>query len=120
MVVAGGLVLDAERGAANANIVTAQDALWWAATTVTTVGYGDRFPVTGQGRLIAVAPMVGGIALLGVVTASVAAWFVRRFSALEATEEAAEAEVRATQAALADVSSRLARIEAALDRQASS
>ncbi len=96
----GLLVLDAERGAEGANIVGSEDALWWAATTVTTVGYGDRFPVTGEGRLVAVALMVGGIALLGVVTASVAAWFVQRFTALEDTD---------------DVSARLARIEALLE-----
>lgn len=119
VVVAGGLVLDAERGADNANITSAQDALWWASTTVTTVGYGDRFPVTGQGRLVAVALMVGGIALLGVVTASVAAWFVRRFTALETIEETAGADARATAEALAGVTERLARIEAALERRAS-
>lgn len=45
LVVAGGLILDAERGAKGANITTASDALWWATTTVTTVGYGDRYPV---------------------------------------------------------------------------
>jgi voltage-gated potassium channel len=71
-------VLDAERQSADANITTFPDALWWAATTVTTVGYGDRYPTTGMGRLIAIGLMVAGIALLGVVTAAVAAWFVER------------------------------------------
>lgn len=69
-------VLDAERGAADANITTFGDALWWSATTVTTVGYGDRFPVTTEGRLVAVALMVVGIAVVGSVTAAVAAWLV--------------------------------------------
>ncbi|MGL5867339.1 MAG: potassium channel family protein [Dermatophilaceae bacterium] len=69
-------VLDAERHAAEANIVSLGDALWWAATTVTTVGYGDRYPVTTEGRLVAVALMVVGIAAIGAVTASVAAWMV--------------------------------------------
>lgn len=64
-------VLDAERGHPGANIATFSDALWWSATTVTTVGYGDRFPVTGQGRFVAVGLMLGGIALLGIVTASI-------------------------------------------------
>jgi voltage-gated potassium channel len=68
-------VLDAEQDA-DPNITTFGDALWWAATTVTTVGYGDRFPVTGQGRLIAVALMVMGIATVGAVTASIATWMV--------------------------------------------
>ncbi len=69
-------VLDVERAAPDANITTIEDALWWAATTVTTVGYGDHYPVTGQGRIFAVALMLVGISLVGVVTASVAAWLI--------------------------------------------
>jgi len=69
-------VLDVEQDAADANITTFGDALWWATTTVTTVGYGDRYPVTTEGRLIAVALMLVGIGLVGVVTAAVAAWFI--------------------------------------------
>lgn len=76
-------VLDAERHAtghqlANRNIDSFGDALWWAITTVTTVGYGDRYPVTVQGRFVAVGLMIGGVALIGVVTASFAAWFIGR------------------------------------------
>jgi voltage-gated potassium channel len=69
-------VLDAEQHADGANIATIGDALWWAATTVTTVGYGDRYPVTTTGRMIAVVLMVVGIATMGAVTASIAAWMV--------------------------------------------
>jgi len=69
-------VLDAEQEADGANITTFGDALWWSTTTVTTVGYGDRFPVTTQGRLIAVALMLVGIAVVGTVTGSVVAWMV--------------------------------------------
>src|SRR6266508_1257773 len=65
-----------KQDADGANITTFGDALWWSTTTVTTVGYGDRFPVTTGGRLIAVALMVGGIAVVGAVTGSVAAWMV--------------------------------------------
>jgi len=71
-------ILDAERGADGAKITTFGDAIWWAATTVTTVGFGDRFPVTGQGRCIAVVLMLVGIGLVGTVTASVASWLVER------------------------------------------
>ena len=71
-------VLDAEQDAQGANITAFGDALWWSATTVTTVGYGDRYPVTTEGRLIAVALMIVGIGLVGAVTASVAAWMVRQ------------------------------------------
>lgn len=69
-------VLDAEQGAPDANITTIGDALWWACTTVTTVGYGDRYPVTTEGRFVAVALMLVGIAVVGAVTASVATWMV--------------------------------------------
>ncbi|WP_193311466.1 potassium channel family protein [Georgenia satyanarayanai] len=68
-------VLDAERGG-EGPIQTFGDALWWSATTVTTVGYGDMFPITATGRLVAVALMVGGIATVGVVTASLASWLI--------------------------------------------
>lgn len=70
-------VLDAERDAPDANITTAGDALWWAITTVTTVGYGDRYPVTGEGRCVAVVLMVVGIAVVGSVTAVIASWLVK-------------------------------------------
>ncbi|HKC27036.1 MAG TPA: ion channel, partial [Jatrophihabitans sp.] len=82
-------VLDAERHAAGSNIKTFGDAVWWAVVTVTTVGYGDHFPVTLQGRFVAVGLMIGGVALIGVVTASFAAWFIDRVRDEEAEEEAA-------------------------------
>ena len=66
-----------EREVANSNIKSFGDGLWWAVTTVTTVGYGDRFPTTSVGRVIAVGLMLVGISLMGVITASVAAWFVK-------------------------------------------
>ena len=69
-------VLDAERDAPGASITTFGDAVWWTLTTISTVGYGDRYPVTLEGRCVAAALMVAGIALLGVVTASIASWFV--------------------------------------------
>lgn len=69
-------ILDAERGVEGSNIGSFADALWWAMATVTTVGYGDLYPVTALGRAVAAALMVVGISVLGVVTATVAAWFV--------------------------------------------
>jgi len=69
-------ILDAEQDAKGANITTFGDALWWAASTVTTVGYGDLYPVTTQGRFVALALMVVGIGFVGSVTASVAAWMI--------------------------------------------
>jgi voltage-gated potassium channel len=78
--------LDAERN--YGHITNFGDALWWAFVTITTVGYGDFFPVSVTGRLVAVGVMVGGIALLGVVTATLASWIVERVSAAEFSEDA--------------------------------
>ncbi|WP_243766501.1 potassium channel family protein [Streptomyces sp. GC420] len=72
-------VLEVERRAPGGNIKTLGDAVWWSFTTMTTVGYGDHAPTTGLGRVLAVGLMLSGIALLGVVTANIAAWFVSRF-----------------------------------------
>lgn len=69
-------VLDAESGIGD--IDTFPDAVWWAFVTITTVGYGDFYPVTMTGRITAVGLMVGGLALIGVVTATLASWIVER------------------------------------------
>lgn len=74
-------VLDSERDAEGATITSIGDALWWACTTVTTVGYGDRYPVTIQGRVIAVVLMIAGIGVVGAVTAAVSAWILGRAEA---------------------------------------
>ncbi len=69
-----------ERDLVGSNIKNFGDGLWWAITTVTTVGYGDRYPTTTEGRFLAVLLMFVGISLVGVITASVAAWFVKMSS----------------------------------------
>jgi voltage-gated potassium channel len=91
-------VLDAERRNPDANITTFGDATWWAMTTVTTVGYGDRYPTTGTGRMIAAGLMLAGIALLGVVTASLASWLIDK---VQQVEEESQAATRRDVAALA-------------------
>jgi voltage-gated potassium channel len=113
IVVAAAGMLEAERRTPESNIASFPDALWWAATTVTTVGYGDRYPVTASGRAIAIGLMVVGIALLGVVTAAVAAWFVDRLAtAREEVQDAVSKETQAVLDALEDIRLRLDRIEA--------
>lgn len=79
-------MLDVEQGAPGAIVENFGDAIWWAMVTVTTVGYGDVYPVTTEGRVIAGALMVVGISVLGAVTATAASWFVR-------TSEMAEDEI---------------------------
>jgi voltage-gated potassium channel len=66
-----------ERVVDGSNIKNFGDGIWWAITTVTTVGYGDKFPTTMEGKFLAVGLMIVGISLMGVITASVAAWFVK-------------------------------------------
>ena len=80
-------VLDAERGHPASNINTFGDALWWSITTVTTVGYGDHFPATTEGRAVAVGLMIGGIALIGVVTATIASWLIDRVRDIQESTE---------------------------------
>ncbi|GAA3097044.1 potassium channel family protein [Streptosporangium carneum] len=75
-------VLHVERDAPDATIRTFGDAVWWAVSTIATVGYGDTYPVTGRGRWIGGVLMLGGVGLLGVVTASFASWFTSRFEDL--------------------------------------
>lgn len=60
----------------NSNILTAEDALWWSYVTITTVGYGDLYPVTTEGRIIAAFLMTTGVGLFGTFTAYVSSLFV--------------------------------------------
>ncbi len=59
-----------------ANITNAEDAVWWSITTVTTVGYGDRYPVTLGGRIIASALMFTGVGLFGTLSGVIASFFL--------------------------------------------
>ncbi|MFN8229481.1 MAG: ion transporter [Bacteroidia bacterium] len=64
----------------NSNIKTAEDAIWWSYVTITTVGYGDKYPVTSEGRLIAAVLMTVGVGLFGTFTAYVSSLFVKEKS----------------------------------------
>ncbi len=89
-----------EANAKGATVHSFGDALWWAVSTITTVGYGDKFPVTGAGRGVAVVLMLTGIAVFGAVTASIAAFFVetqRPDGLEEITERLARIEATLTQ-----------------------
>lgn len=75
---AGLVVAEVERSAPEGNIDSIPDGLWWAATTVTTVGYGDTFPTTAAGRAVAVVLMLRGVGLFGLLAASLASFLVHR------------------------------------------
>ena len=73
--VAGLAVTEAERHVDGSNIQGVGDGWWWAITTMATVGYGDTYPVSTQGRIVGTALMIMGVALLGTITASIASNF---------------------------------------------
>jgi voltage-gated potassium channel len=80
-------ILQVEQPSEESNIKTPSDALWWALTTMTTVGYGDKFPVTTIGRIIASFLMIGGVGLFGTLSGSVTSWI------LNPTEERQEVDL---------------------------
>jgi voltage-gated potassium channel len=71
-------VLLAEQSAPDANIKTYHDAVWWAFVTITTVGYGDYYPVTGWGQCMAVILMFFGLGIIGVLSSYLASTFISR------------------------------------------
>ena len=103
--VASVAILLAEEQALHPNIVTGSDALWWAISTVTTVGYGDRFPVTGLGRTMGICLMLTGISVFGALTSYLASSFLSPGMKQEDTE-------------LAQIKAELAEIKALLRERA--
>lgn len=79
-------VFTLERDAPRANIHTGGDVLWWAFATITTIGYGDHFPVTFGGRVVAVVLVVFGLSFFGTFTAYVASFFLEKAQLKEETE----------------------------------
>jgi voltage-gated potassium channel Kch len=109
LVIGAWLVLLFEENAKGSNIHNYPDALWWAIVTVTTVGYGDRFPVTGGGRTVAVILMLVGIGLIGVLTATVASVFIKEHT--DSTKEEFKKGHADLGQQLAVISDRLADVE---------
>ena len=70
------IVLEAEQGNPHANITTYPNAVWWAFVTITTVGYGDYYPVTSVGRFFAIILMFAGLGIIGVLSSYLASMFV--------------------------------------------
>ncbi len=83
----------ANRGAPHANITTASDAVWYVIVTITTVGYGDTYPVTNAGRIVGVITMFVGVGLFGVLTGFLANTFLapaKNSTGGESTQESAD------------------------------
>jgi voltage-gated potassium channel len=97
--VASVLVLQLESGDPDANIKTGGDAIWWGVVTITTVGYGDRFPVTFAGRLIGVSVMVAGIGIIGALASILASMLVAPSTPEEPAADAKPAAAAAEPAA---------------------
>lgn len=90
------------------NIKTPSDALWWSFVTITTVGYGDRFPVTHEGRIIAAILMTAGVGLFGTFTAYVATFF------LEAGADKEEADIQQLTKQVKSLNEKIERLEKTL------
>jgi len=102
-------VLLFEENTKSSNIHNYPDALWWAIVTVTTVGYGDRYPVSGGGRSVAAILMLVGIGLIGVLTATVASVFIKEHT--DANKEEIKKGHASLGQQLAVISDRLADVE---------
>lgn len=106
MLIVATVVMSAERGR-DSPIESFPNALWWAMATVTTVGYGDMVPMTDLGRAFAYVLMVGGIGLLGALTASFASILVRSGTTDRAATASLLEEVGAMREELARLRERL-------------
>ena len=108
-----------ESVAPKGNIHTVGDAIWWAIVTTTTVGYGNTYPVTLPGQVVATGIMIIGIGLIGTVSASVASWFVaRRNDALAAESASHGRDVQSLHERIDGLMSEQSRIRELLERLA--
>jgi voltage-gated potassium channel len=99
------VVLDLEQGAPHASIKNFGDSLWWGISTMTTVGYGDKVPVTPGGKAIAAILMLTGVAIYGVLAATMATFFIK---------QAGKSGERSSEDKLSEILVRLASIETTL------
>lgn len=77
-IVTGTVVYEIEKDVKDSNIKSYEDGIWWGIVTLLTVGYGDRFPVSFMGRLVAGVLMVSGVVAIAIVTAKISSFFLER------------------------------------------
>ncbi len=124
-------ILDFEEAAPGSNIHSISDAFWWAFVTAATVGYGDKYPVTTPGRLVALLLMAVGIALFSVIIGSLADWFQRHQpvrplpsdkdpdtnNTVAEIRQLLEQHEKASQQTIAELKVKLAQLEASLKEE---
>lgn len=94
-------ILQFEINAEGSTIRSPEDAMWWAISTMTTVGYGDAVPITPEGRIVAVFLMAAGVGAFGVFSGLVASWF------LSPAAEETDTELTELKAMVADLNARM-------------
>jgi voltage-gated potassium channel len=87
MLIMAAAVLDVERLAPNSTIHSTGDALWWSLVTVTTIGYGDKYPVTSQGKLLAAFLIIFGVGLIASLTGFFASWIIKQTHSQDHTKK---------------------------------
>jgi voltage-gated potassium channel len=116
LTVASVLVLQFESKSTDANITTGGDALWWSIVTITTVGYGDKYPVTPAGRITAVFVMFMGVGIIGALASILSSILVGSPEESEEEEPPAPAASPTTDAEIAEIKSELAAMRQLLEK----
>jgi voltage-gated potassium channel len=114
LVTASILVLQFESTAANGNIKTGGEALWWAIVTMTTVGYGDFYPVTTLGRIVGGFVMITGVGIIGALASILASVLVSDSSPDDAQDQASDGRIHGE---LVEIKSELAALRESLGAQ---
>ncbi|HEY7827687.1 MAG TPA: potassium channel family protein, partial [Candidatus Limnocylindrales bacterium] len=118
LAIASMVVLQVESTSPNGNIRTGGDAIWWGIVTITTVGYGDVYPVTFVGRMTAVFVMFAGIGIIGALASILASLLVSPTSAdpepAEPTPQPADPGSAAVATELAGLRAEIAELRASL------